>query len=90
MASMRDRRDVYKVLVGRPKGRKPLGKPRRRWEDTIKMDLKKSFGRAWNGLIWIRRGTSGGLLYTWKCTVGFHKMWRISSIVGELVAWGVN
>jgi len=63
-ARMRDRRDVYKVLVGEPEGRRALGKPRRRWEYTIKMDYKKSFGRAWNGLIWIRRGKSGGLLCT--------------------------
>jgi len=62
---MRDRRDVYKFLVGKPERRRPHGKPRRRWEDTIKMDLKKIFGRAWNGMILIRRGTSGGILYTW-------------------------
>jgi hypothetical protein len=33
--------DVYKVLVGRPKGKRPVGRPRRRWEDNIKMDLRK-------------------------------------------------
>jgi hypothetical protein len=32
-------RSVYRVLVGRPEGKKPLGRPRRRWEDNIKMDL---------------------------------------------------
>jgi hypothetical protein len=32
-------RDVYRVLGGRPKGKRPLGRPRRRWEDNIKMDL---------------------------------------------------
>jgi hypothetical protein len=31
----------YRVLVGRPKGKKPLGRPRHRWEDNIKMDLKE-------------------------------------------------
>jgi hypothetical protein len=35
------RRGVYRVLVGRPEGRRPLGRPRRRWEDDIKMDLKE-------------------------------------------------
>jgi hypothetical protein len=33
------RRGVYRVLVGRPEGKRPLGRPRRRWEDNIKMDL---------------------------------------------------
>jgi hypothetical protein len=33
-------RGAYNVLVGRPEGRKPLGRPRRRWEDNIKMDLR--------------------------------------------------
>jgi hypothetical protein len=32
---------VYRVLVGRPEGKRPLGRPRRRWEDNIKIDLKE-------------------------------------------------
>jgi hypothetical protein len=32
---------VYRVLVGRPEGKRPLGRPRRRWEDNIKMDLRE-------------------------------------------------
>jgi len=35
---------VYKVLVGKPEGRRPLGIPRRRWEDNIKMDLQEVGG----------------------------------------------
>jgi 3-oxoacyl-ACP reductase-like protein len=38
---MREKRDVYRVLVGKPEGRRPLGRPRRRWEDNIKMDLQE-------------------------------------------------
>jgi hypothetical protein len=34
-------RGAYNILVGRPEGRRPLGKPRRRWENNIKMDLRK-------------------------------------------------
>ena len=34
-------RDVYRVLVGKPEGKRPLGRPRRRWVDNIKMDLQK-------------------------------------------------
>jgi hypothetical protein len=37
---MGDRRGVYRVLVGKPEGKRPLGRPRRRWEDNIKMYLQ--------------------------------------------------
>jgi hypothetical protein len=37
---MGEERKVYKVLVGKPKGKSPLGRPRRRWEDGIRMDLR--------------------------------------------------
>jgi hypothetical protein len=49
-------------LVGRPEGRRPLGRPRRRWEDNIKMDLQEVGWGAWSGLIWLTIGTGGGLL----------------------------
>jgi hypothetical protein len=48
VARMRDRRGAYRVLVGKPKGRKPLGRPRLRWECNIKMDLREV---GWTGLI---------------------------------------
>jgi hypothetical protein len=38
---MRKRRSAYRVLVGKPEGRRPLGRPRRTWEDNIKMDLRE-------------------------------------------------
>jgi hypothetical protein len=38
---MGEGRDVYSVLVGRPKGKRLLGRPRRRWEDSIKMDFRE-------------------------------------------------
>jgi hypothetical protein len=38
---MGEERGVHKVLVGKPEGKRPLGRPRRRWEDNIKMDFKK-------------------------------------------------
>jgi len=34
-------RGVYRILVGKPEGKRPLGRPRRRWEDNIKMDLQE-------------------------------------------------
>ena len=39
VARMGERKGVYKVLVGKPEGKRPLGRPRRKWEDNIKMDL---------------------------------------------------
>ena len=41
MARIGERRGVHKVLVGKPKGKRPWGRPRRRWEDNIKMDLQE-------------------------------------------------
>ena len=40
MASKVEERSVYRVLVGKPEGKRPLGRPRRRWKDNIKMDLQ--------------------------------------------------
>jgi hypothetical protein len=39
VARIREKRNVYRLLVGKPEGRRPLGRPRRRWIDNIKMDL---------------------------------------------------
>ena len=41
MARMEEGRGVHKVLVGKPEGKRPLGRPRRRWEDNMKMDLRE-------------------------------------------------
>jgi len=56
---MGERRGVYRALVGKPEGKKPLGKPRRRLEDNIKMGLSRSGMGAWTGWTWLRKGTSG-------------------------------
>ena len=44
VARMGERRGVHRVLVGKPEGKRPLGRPRRRWEDNIKMDLREAGG----------------------------------------------
>jgi hypothetical protein len=45
---MGEKRDAYRILVGRPGGRRPLGRHRRRWEDNIKMDLEEvGWGMDW-------------------------------------------
>ena len=57
MARMGEERGVYRVLVGKPKGRRPLERPRRRWVDNIKMDLQDV--GIWTGLDWPRIETGG-------------------------------
>ena len=53
---------AYSILMGRPEGKRPLGRPERRKEDNIKMDLQQIGWETWNGFIWLRIGTGGGLL----------------------------
>jgi hypothetical protein len=62
VARMGEGRGVHRVLVGKIEGRRPLGRPKRRWEDNIKMDLQEVGWGAWTGLIWLRIGTGGGHL----------------------------
>jgi hypothetical protein len=50
VAHMQEGRSVYRVLVGRPKGKRPLGRPRHRWEDNIKLDLRE-IGINWENWI---------------------------------------
>jgi hypothetical protein len=57
---MAEGKGVYRVLVGKPEGKRPLGRPRRRWEDSIKMDLQEVGWGVWTGLSWLRIGTGGG------------------------------
>jgi hypothetical protein len=56
------RRVVSRVLVGKPQGKRQLGRLRDSWQDNIKMDLQEVGWCARNELIWLWRGTSGGLL----------------------------
>jgi hypothetical protein len=64
VARMVEKRNAYRILVGKPEGKRALRRPRRRWVDNIKMDLREIGwdGVDWIGLIWLRTGTSGGLL----------------------------
>jgi hypothetical protein len=51
---------MYRVLVGKPEGKRPLERPRRRWEYGIKMDLREIGRGVWSGFTWLRVGTRGG------------------------------
>jgi hypothetical protein len=53
------KRNAYRILVGKPEGKRPIGRPRCMWVDNIKIDLRKM---VWTGSIWLRIGISGGLL----------------------------
>jgi hypothetical protein len=61
---MNEKRTAHRILVGKPEGKRPLGRPRHRWVDNIKMDLREIGwdGVVWIGLIRLRMGTGGGLL----------------------------
>jgi hypothetical protein len=59
---MAERRSVCSVLVGKPERKRPLGRPRRRWEDNIKMDLQEVGVGVWTGSSWLRIGTGAGHL----------------------------
>jgi hypothetical protein len=58
---MGEKRNSYRLLVGKPEGRRPLGGPRRRWLDNIRMDLVEVGWMMWTGLVWLRIETGGEL-----------------------------
>jgi hypothetical protein len=64
VARMGEKRNACRILVGKPEGKRPLGRPRRRWVNNSKMDLRKKDGEVRTGLIWLRIETNGGLLRT--------------------------
>ena len=61
MARMGEGRGVHRVLVGKPEGKRPLGRARRRWEDNINI-FRKWEGVVRTGWSWLRIGTGGGHL----------------------------
>ena len=75
---MGERRGVYRVSVGKPEGKRSLGRPRHRWEDNIKMDLQEV---GCGGMDWIELAQDRD---RWRAlvnvvrTFGFHKMLGIS------------
>jgi hypothetical protein len=63
VARVGEERKVYKVLVGKPEGKRPLGRPRRRWEDRIRMDVREI---GLGGVDWTRLAQNRG---RWRAVV---------------------
>jgi hypothetical protein len=59
---MGEGRGVYRVLVGKPEGKRPMGRPTCRWEDNIKTDLQELGCGVWTGMSWLRIETGSGHL----------------------------
>jgi hypothetical protein len=55
-------RNVYNILVRKPEKKRPLRRPKHRWEDNIRLNLKEEVGRVQIGFIWLSIGKSSGLL----------------------------
>jgi hypothetical protein len=56
---MGTKRNAYSILLGKPEGKRPLGRPGGRWVDNIKMNFREV---GWGGVDWIGIGASGGPL----------------------------
>jgi hypothetical protein len=63
---MGEKRNAYRILVGRPEGKRPLGRPRRKWVDAIKMYLREI---GWGGLDWTDLAQDGNQWRTLVNTV---------------------
>jgi hypothetical protein len=68
------------ILVGKPVGKRPLGRTRRRWVDNIKMDLQEVGWGEWTGLIWLKIGR-----VVWACECGNETSGSIKC--GEVLDW---
>jgi hypothetical protein len=70
---MGEKRNAYRILMGKPEGRRPLGRPRRRWVDNIKMDLREM---GWNVVDWVDLAQNRD---QWRALEpsGFVKCWEV-------------
>jgi hypothetical protein len=59
---MGEKRNAYRLLVGKPEGKRPLGRPRCRWCIILGWILERWDGVMWTGLVWLKIGTGGELL----------------------------
>jgi len=80
IARMGERRGVYRVLVGNPEGKRPLGRHRRRWDDNIKMDLQEVGGE---GMDWIELAEDRD---RWRALVNAVMNFKVPLNSGNLLA----
>jgi hypothetical protein len=76
--------NLFRMLMGRPEGEKPLGTPRRRWVDKIKMDHGEILQAALDGIGLIQDRDLCRNFITWKLTFSFHKLLRNSLVISQL------
>jgi len=76
VARMVERRGVHRVLVGKPEGKRPFGRPRRRWEDNIKMDLQEVGGGCGD---WMKLAQDGD---RWRALVNTVMNLRVPKMCG--------
>jgi hypothetical protein len=78
---MGKKRGAYRILVGKPEGKRPLGRPRCRWEDNIKIDLQEV---GCGGMDWIDLVQDGDM---WRVLVNVVMNLRVSIKCGEFLDW---
>jgi hypothetical protein len=71
VARMGEERNVYKVLMGKPEAKRPLGRPRHRWEDGIRMDLREI---GWGSVEWIQLAQDRDW---WQAVVNTMNLWAL-------------
>ena len=82
---MGEGRGVHRVLVGKPERKRPLGRPRRRWEDNIKMDLQEVGGDCEDWMELAQDRDSWRALLSSLMNIRVPKMWGISRLAAEPV-----
>jgi hypothetical protein len=85
VAWMGEKRNTYRLLVGKPEGKRPLGRPRCRWVDILGWILGRWDGVMWNGLVWPRIGTGVELLWIRYWALGYHEMLGNYRVASRLV-----
>ena len=73
VARMEEGRSAFKILTGKPTGKRPLGRPRRRWEGNIRMDLEEIVFNAGNGVDSAQNRDYWRALVNAVLNLGFHK-----------------
>jgi hypothetical protein len=74
-------RNLYKILVGKPIRKRPLGRPRRRWEDSIRMDLRET---GWKCLAWIHLAQDTDQLWVLvNMVINLWVPWKVGHLLTE-------